>query len=156
MSFGAKHVFSGANFKIEKRATKLHWWPQRLARIILARMLVGQLALNLWGSVCPGECQYLVIMPRNQTPDGRRNLRFTIMLDCRRCGATSDLFMILWVHSCFAGDIDKKVKVLSRRNGRSSMARMRSRGTCWCSTSRRTTHGHAFEATSQERHHRNL
>ena len=125
MSFGAKHVFSGANFVIEKGDKIALVGRNGEGKTTLARMLVGQLAPTE-GSVRLGANVNIGYYAQNQ--DDLMDGEFTVYdtLDRVAVGDIRTRLRDILGAFLFRGeDIDKKVKVLSGgERARLSMARM--------------------------------
>lgn len=125
MSFGAKHVFSGANFIIEKGDKIALVGRNGEGKTTLARMLVGQLAPTE-GSVRLGANVNIGYYAQNQ--DDLMDGEFTVYdtLDRVAVGDIRTRLRDILGAFLFRGeDIDKKVKVLSGgERARLAMARM--------------------------------
>ncbi len=125
MSFGAKHVFSGANFVIEKGDRIALVGRNGEGKTTLARMLVGQLAPTE-GSVRIGANVNIGYYAQNQ--DDLMDGEFTVYdtLDRVAVGDIRTRLRDILGAFLFRGeDIDKKVKVLSGgERARLAMARM--------------------------------
>ncbi len=125
MSFGAKHVFSGANFVIEKGDRIALVGRNGEGKTTLARMLVGQLTPTE-GSVRIGANVNIGYYAQNQ--DDLMDGEFTVYdtLDRVAVGDIRTRLRDILGAFLFRGeDIDKKVKVLSGgERARLAMARM--------------------------------
>ncbi len=125
MSFGAKHVFSGANFVIEKGDRIALVGRNGEGKTTLARMLVGQLTPTE-GSVRIGANVNIGYYAQNQ--DDLMDGDFTVYdtLDRVAVGDIRTRLRDILGAFLFRGeDIDKKVKVLSGgERARLAMARM--------------------------------
>ncbi|WP_295960113.1 ribosomal protection-like ABC-F family protein [uncultured Alistipes sp.] len=125
MSFGAKHVFSGANFIIEKGDKIALVGRNGEGKTTLARMLVGQLAPTE-GAVRLGANVNIGYYAQNQ--DDLMDGEFTVYdtLDRVAVGDIRTRLRDILGAFLFRGeDIDKKVKVLSGgERARLAMARM--------------------------------
>ena len=125
MSFGAKHVFSGANFIIEKGDKIALIGRNGEGKTTLARMLVGQLTPTE-GSVRIGANVNIGYYAQNQ--DDLMDGEFTVYdtLDRVAVGDIRTRLRDILGAFLFRGeDIDKKVKVLSGgERARLAMARM--------------------------------
>ncbi|WP_418982910.1 ribosomal protection-like ABC-F family protein [Alistipes sp.] len=125
MSFGDKHVFSGANFVIEKGDRIALVGRNGEGKTTLARMLVGQLAPTE-GSVRIGANVNIGYYAQNQ--DDLMDGEFTVYdtLDRVAVGDIRTRLRDILGAFLFRGeDIDKKVKVLSGgERARLAMARM--------------------------------
>ncbi len=125
MSFGSKHVFSGANFVIEKGDRIALVGRNGEGKTTLARMLVGQLAPTE-GSVRIGANVNIGYYAQNQ--DDLMDGEFTVYdtLDRVAVGDIRTRLRDILGAFLFRGeDIDKKVKVLSGgERARLAMARM--------------------------------
>ncbi len=125
MSFGSKHVFSGANFVIEKGDRIALVGRNGEGKTTLARMLVGQLAPTE-GSVRLGANVNIGYYAQNQ--DDLMDGEFTVYdtLDRVAVGDIRTRLRDILGAFLFRGeDIDKKVKVLSGgERARLAMARM--------------------------------
>ena len=125
MSFGAKHVFSGANFIIGKGDKIAFVGRNGEGKTTLARMLVGQLAPTE-GSVRLGANVNIGYYAQNQ--DDLMDGEFTVYdtLDRVAVGDIRTRLRDILGAFLFRGeDIDKKVKVLSGgERARLAMARM--------------------------------
>lgn len=125
MSFGEKHVFSGANFTIEKGDKIALVGRNGEGKTTLARMLVGQLTPTE-GSIRLGANVNVGYYAQNQ--DDLMDGEFTVYdtLDHVAVGDVRTRLRDILAAFLFRGeDIDKKVKVLSGgERARLSMARM--------------------------------
>ena len=125
MSFGAKHVFSGANFTIEKGDRIAFVGRNGEGKTTLARMLVGQLTPTE-GSIRIGANVNIGYYAQNQ--DDLMDGEFTVYdtLDRVAVGDIRTRLRDILGAFLFRGeDIDKKVKVLSGgERARLAMARM--------------------------------
>ena len=125
MSFGAKHVFSGANFVIEKGDRIALVGRNGEGKTTLARMLVGQLTPTE-GSIRIGANVNIGYYAQNQ--DDLMDGEFTVYdtLDRVAVGDIRTRLRDILGAFLFRGeDIDKKVKVLSGgERARLAMARM--------------------------------
>ena len=125
MSFGAKHVFSGANFVIEKGDRIAFVGRNGEGKTTLARMLVGQLTPTE-GSIRIGANVNIGYYAQNQ--DDLMDGEFTVYdtLDRVAVGDIRTRLRDILGAFLFRGeDIDKKVKVLSGgERARLAMARM--------------------------------
>ena len=125
MSFGTKHVFSGANFIIEKGDKIALVGRNGEGKTTLARMLIGQLTPTE-GSVRLGANVNIGYYARNQ--DDLMDGEFTVYdtLDRVAVGDIRTRLRDILGAFLFRGeDIDKKVKVLSGgERARLAMARM--------------------------------
>lgn len=125
MSFGAKHVFSGANFTIGKGDRIALVGRNGEGKTTLARMLVGQLAPTE-GSIRIGANVNIGYYAQNQ--DDLMDGEFTVYdtLDRVAVGDIRTRLRDILGAFLFRGeDIDKKVKVLSGgERARLAMARM--------------------------------
>ncbi len=125
MSFGAKHVFSGANFTIEKGDRIAFVGRNGEGKTTLARMLVGQLTPTE-GSIRLGANVNIGYYAQNQ--DDLMDGEFTVYdtLDRVAVGDIRTRLRDILGAFLFRGeDIDKKVKVLSGgERARLAMARM--------------------------------
>ncbi len=125
MSFGAKHVFSGANFTIEKGDHIALVGRNGEGKTTLARMLVGQLTPTE-GSIRIGANVNIGYYAQNQ--DDLMDGDFTVYdtLDRVAVGDIRTRLRDILGAFLFRGeDIDKKVKVLSGgERARLAMARM--------------------------------
>ncbi len=125
MSFGAKHVFGGANFTIEKGDKIALVGRNGEGKTTLARMLVGQLAPTE-GSIRLGANVNIGYYAQNQ--DDLMDGEFTVYdtLDRVAVGDIRTRLRDILGAFLFRGeDIDKKVKVLSGgERARLAMARM--------------------------------
>ena len=125
MSFGTKHVFSGANFIIEKGDKIALVGRNGEGKTTLARMLIGQLTPTE-GSVRLGANVNIGYYAQNQ--DDLMDGEFTVYdtLDRVAVGDIRTRLRDILGAFLFRGeDIDKKVKVLSGgERARLSMARM--------------------------------
>ncbi len=125
MSFGEKHVFSGANFTIEKGDKIALVGRNGEGKTTLARMLVGQLTPTE-GSIRLGANVNIGYYAQNQ--DDLMDGEFTVFdtLDRVAVGDVRTRLRDILGAFLFRGeDIDKKVKVLSGgERARLSMARM--------------------------------
>jgi len=125
MSFGTKHVFSGANFIIEKGDTIALVGRNGEGKTTLARMLIGQLTPTE-GSVRLGANVNIGYYAQNQ--DDLMDGEFTVYdtLDRVAVGDIRTRLRDILGAFLFRGeDIDKKVKVLSGgERARLAMARM--------------------------------
>lgn len=125
MSFGSKHVFSGANFIIEKGDRIALVGRNGEGKTTLARMLVGQLAPTE-GSVRIGANVNIGYYAQNQ--DDLMDGDFTVYdtLDRVAVGDIRTRLRDILGAFLFRGeDVDKKVKVLSGgERARLAMARM--------------------------------
>ena len=125
MSFGAKHVFSGANFVIEKGDRIAFVGRNGEGKTTLARMLVGQLTPTE-GSIRLGANVNIGYYAQNQ--DDLMDGEFTVYdtLDRVAVGDIRTRLRDILGAFLFRGeDIDKKVKVLSGgERARLAMARM--------------------------------
>ena len=125
MSFGEKHVFSGANFVIEKGDRIALVGRNGEGKTTLARMLIGQLTPTE-GSVRLGANVNIGYYAQNQ--DDLMDGDFTVYdtLDRVAVGDIRTRLRDILVAFLFRGeDIDKKVKVLSGgERARLAMARM--------------------------------
>ena len=125
MSFGAKHVFSGANFIIEKGDRIAFVGRNGEGKTTLARMLVGQLTPTE-GSIRIGANVNIGYYAQNQ--DDLMDGEFTVYdtLDRVAVGDIRTRLRDILGAFLFRGeDIDKKVKVLSGgERARLAMARM--------------------------------
>ena len=125
MSFGAKHVFSGANFIIEKGDKIALVGRNGEGKTTLARMLIGQLTPTE-GSVRLGANVNIGYYAQNQ--DDLMDGEFTVYdtLDRVAVGDIRTRLRDILGAFLFRGeDIDKKVKVLSGgERARLAMARM--------------------------------
>ncbi len=125
MSFGSKHVFSGANFVIEKGDRIALVGRNGEGKTTLARMLVGQLTPTE-GSVRIGANVNIGYYAQNQ--DDLMDGEFTVYdtLDRVAVGDIRTRLRDILGAFLFRGeDIDKKVKVLSGgERARLAMARM--------------------------------
>ena len=125
MSFGTKHVFSGANFIIEKGDKIALVGRNGEGKTTLARMLIGQLAPTE-GSVRLGANVNIGYYAQNQ--DDLMDGEFTVYdtLDRVAVGDIRTRLRDILGAFLFRGeDIDKKVKVLSGgERARLAMARM--------------------------------
>lgn len=125
MSFGAKHVFSGANFIIEKGDKIALVGRNGEGKTTLSRMLVGQLTPTE-GSVRLGANVNIGYYAQNQ--DDLMDGEFTVYdtLDRVAVGDIRTRLRDILGSFLFRGeDIDKKVKVLSGgERARLAMARM--------------------------------
>ena len=125
MSFGAKHVFSGANFTIEKGDRIALVGRNGEGKTTLARMLVGQLTPTE-GSIRIGANVNIGYYAQNQ--DDLMDGEFTVYdtLDRVAVGDIRTRLRDILGAFLFRGeDIDKKVKVLSGgERARLAMARM--------------------------------
>ena len=125
MSFGTKHVFSGANFIIEKGDKIALVGRNGEGKTTLARMLIGQLTPTE-GSVRLGANVNIGYYAQNQ--DGLMDGEFTVYdtLDRVAVGDIRTRLRDILGAFLFRGeDIDKKVKVLSGgERARLAMARM--------------------------------
>lgn len=125
MSFGAKHVFSGANFTIEKGDKIALVGRNGEGKTTLARMLVGQLTPSE-GSIRLGANVNIGYYAQNQ--DDLMDGEFTVYdtLDRVAVGDIRTRLRDILGAFLFRGeDIDKKVKVLSGgERARLAMARM--------------------------------
>ncbi len=125
MSFGTKHVFSGANFIIEKGDKIALVGRNGEGKTTLARMLIGQLTPTE-GSVRLGANVNIGYYAQNQ--DDLMDGEFTVYdtLDRVAVGDIRTRLRDILGSFLFRGeDIDKKVKVLSGgERARLSMARM--------------------------------
>ena len=125
MSFGAKHVFSGANFIIEKGDKIALVGRNGEGKTTLARMLIGQLSPTE-GSVRLGANVNIGYYAQNQ--DDLMDGEFTVYdtLDRVAVGDIRTRLRDILGAFLFRGeDIDKKVKVLSGgERARLAMARM--------------------------------
>ena len=125
MSFGSKHVFSGANFTIEKGDRIAFVGRNGEGKTTLARMLVGQLTPTE-GSIRIGANVNIGYYAQNQ--DDLMDGEFTVYdtLDRVAVGDIRTRLRDILGAFLFRGeDIDKKVKVLSGgERARLAMARM--------------------------------
>ena len=125
MSFGAKHVFSGANFTIEKGDRIAFVGRNGEGKTTMARILVGQLTPTE-GSVRIGANVNIGYYAQNQ--DDLMDGEFTVYdtLDRVAVGDIRTRLRDILGAFLFRGeDIDKKVKVLSGgERARLAMARM--------------------------------
>ena len=125
MSFGAKHVFSGANFTIEKGDRIAFVGRNGEGKTTLARMLVGQLTPTE-GSIRIGANVNIGYYAQNQ--DDLMDGEFTVYdtLDRVAVGDIRTRLRDILGAFLFRGEeIDKKVKVLSGgERARLAMARM--------------------------------
>ena len=125
MSFGAKHVFSGANFVIEKGDRIAFVGRNGEGKTTLARILVGQLTPTE-GSIRLGANVNIGYYAQNQ--DDLMDGEFTVYdtLDRVAVGDIRTRLRDILGAFLFRGeDIDKKVKVLSGgERARLAMARM--------------------------------
>lgn len=125
MSFGSKHVFSGANFTIEKGDRIAFVGRNGEGKTTLARMLVGQLTPTE-GSIRIGANVNIGYYAQNQ--DDLMDGEFTVYdtLDRVAVGDIRTRLRDILGAFLFRGeDIDKKVKVLSGGGrARLAMARM--------------------------------
>ena len=125
MSFGTKHVFSGANFTIEKGDRIAFVGRNGEGKTTLARMLVGQLTPTE-GSIRLGANVNIGYYAQNQ--DDLMDGEFTVYdtLDRVAVGDIRTRLRDILGAFLFRGeDIDKKVKVLSGgERARLAMARM--------------------------------
>ena len=125
MSFGAKHVFGGANFTIEKGDKIALVGRNGEGKTTLARMLVGQLAPTE-GSIRLGANVNIGYYAQNQ--DDLMDGEFTVYdtLDRVAVGDIRTRLRDILGAFLFRGeDIDKKVKVLSGgERSRLAMARL--------------------------------
>ena len=125
MSFGAKHVFSGANFTIEKGDRIAFVGRNGEGKTTMARMLVGQLTPTE-GSIRIGANVNIGYYAQNQ--DDLMDGEFTVYdtLDRVAVGEIRTRLRDILGAFLFRGeDIDKKVKVLSGgERARLAMARM--------------------------------
>ena len=125
MSFGSKHVFSGANFTIEKGDRIAFVGHNGEGKTTLARMLVGQLTPTE-GSIRIGANVNIGYYAQNQ--DDLMDGEFTVYdtLDRVAVGDIRTRLRDILGAFLFRGeDIDKKVKVLSGgERARLAMARM--------------------------------
>ena len=125
MSFGAKHVFSGANFTIEKGDKIALVGRNGEGKTTLARMLIGQLTPTE-GSIKLGANVNIGYYAQNQ--DDLMDGDFTVFdtLDRVAVGDVRTRLRDILGAFLFRGeDIDKKVKVLSGgERARLAMARM--------------------------------
>ncbi|MEG0806772.1 MAG: ABC-F family ATP-binding cassette domain-containing protein [Alistipes sp.] len=125
MSFGQKHIFSGANFIIEKGDKIALVGRNGEGKTTLARMLVGQLTPTE-GSIRVGANVNIGYYAQNQ--DDLMDGEFTVFdtLDRVAVGDIRTRLRDILAAFLFRGeDIDKKVKVLSGgERARLSMARM--------------------------------
>ena len=125
MSFGSKHVFSGANFTIEKGDRIALVGRNGEGKTTLARMLVGQLTPTE-GSIRIGANVNIGYYAQNQ--DDLMDGEFTVYdtLDRVAVGDIRTRLRDILGAFLFRGeDIDKKVKVLSGgERARLAMARM--------------------------------
>ena len=125
MSFGEKHVFSGANFVIEKGDRIALVGRNGEGKTTLARMLIGQLTPTE-GSVRLGANVNIGYYAQNQ--DDLMDGDFTVYDTLDRVAVgdiRTRLRDILGAFLCRGEDIDKKVKVLSGgERARLAMARM--------------------------------
>ena len=125
MSFGTKHVFSGANFIIEKGDKIALVGRNGVGKTTLARMLIGQLTPTE-GSVRLGANVNIGYYAQNQ--DDLMDGEFTVYdtLDRVAVGDIRTRLRDILGAFLFRGeDIDKKVKVLSGgERARLAMARM--------------------------------
>ena len=125
MSFGSKHVFSGANFIIEKGDRIAFVGRNGEGKTTLARMLVGQLTPTE-GSIRIGANVNIGYYAQNQ--DDLMDGEFTVYdtLDRVAVGDIRTRLRDILGAFLFRGeDIDKKVKVLSGgERARLAMARM--------------------------------
>ena len=125
MSFGSKHVFSGANFTIEKADRIAYVGRNGEGKTTLARMLVGQLTPTE-GSIRIGANVNIGYYAQNQ--DDLMDGEFTVYdtLDRVAVGDIRTRLRDILGAFLFRGeDIDKKVKVLSGgERARLAMARM--------------------------------
>ena len=125
MSFGAKHVFSGADFTVEKGDRIALVGRNGEGKTTLARMLVGQLAPTE-GTVRLGANVNIGYYAQNQ--DDLMDGEFTVYdtLDRVAVGDVRTRLRDILGAFLFRGeDIDKKVKVLSGgERARLAMARM--------------------------------
>lgn len=125
MSFGAKHVFSGANFTIEKGDRIALVGRNGEGKTTLARMLIGQLTPTE-GSIRLGANVNIGYYAQNQ--DDLMDGEFTVYdtLDRVAVGDIRTRLRDILGAFLFRGeDIDKKVKVLSGgERARLAMARM--------------------------------
>ena len=125
MSFGAKHVFSGANFTIEKGDRIALVGRNGEGKTTLARMLIGQLTPTE-GSIRIGANVNIGYYAQNQ--DDLMDGDFTVYdtLDRVAVGDIRTRLRDILGAFLFRGeDIDKKVKVLSGgERARLAMARM--------------------------------
>lgn len=125
MSFGSKHVFSGANFTIEKGDRIAFVGRNGEGKTTLARMLVGQLTPTE-GSIHIGANVNIGYYAQNQ--DDLMDGEFTVYdtLDRVAVGDIRTRLRDILGAFLFRGeDIDKKVKVLSGgERARLAMARM--------------------------------
>ncbi len=125
MSFGAKHVFSGANFVIEKGNKIALVGRNGEGKTTLARMLIGQLTPTE-GSIRLGANVNIGYYAQNQ--DDLMDGDFTVFdtLDRVAVGDVRTRLRDILGAFLFRGeDIDKKVKVLSGgERARLAMARM--------------------------------
>ena len=125
MSFGLKHVFSGANFTIEKGDRIAFVGRNGEGKTTLARMLVGQLTPTE-GSIRIGANVNIGYYAQNQ--DDLMDGEFTVYdtLDRVAVGDIRTRLRDILGAFLFRGeDIDKKVKVLSGgERARLAMARM--------------------------------
>ena len=125
MSFGTKHVFSGANFIIEKGDKIALVGRNGEGKTMLARMLIGQLTATE-GSVRLGANVNIGYYAQNQ--DDLMDGEFTVYdtLDRVAVGDIRTRLRDILGAFLFRGeDIDKKVKVLSGgERARLAMARM--------------------------------
>ncbi len=125
MSFGAKHVFSGANFTIEKGDRIALVGRNGEGKTTLARMLIGELTPTE-GSIRLGANVNIGYYAQNQ--DDLMDGEFTVFdtLDRVAVGDIRTRLRDILGAFLFRGeDIDKKVKVLSGgERSRLAMARM--------------------------------
>ena len=125
MSFGSKHVFSGANFVIEKGDRIAFVGRNGEGKTTMARMLVGQLTPTE-GSIRIGANVNIGYYAQNQ--DDLMDGEFTVYdtLDRVAVGDVRTRLRDILGAFLFRGeDIDKKVKVLSGgERARLAMARM--------------------------------
>ena len=155
MSFGTKHVFSGANFIIEKGDKIALVGRNGEGKTTLARMLIGQLTPTE-GSVRLGANVNIGYYAQNQ--DDLMDGEFTVYdtLDRVAVGDIRTRLRDILGAFLFRGeDIDKKVKVLSGGERARLGDGPHDARTAQPADSRRADepYGHAFEGHPEECHH---